>query len=156
MISMNDETKLAALVEDLKSLKIKHPIAGEKDLSYFFRAHDGFLYLAEALDTGMIENLRELKGELDPLGLQLILISTADREDPSILIAGAPGIFRDHAPGKELILCVEKGFTKAFVVESKERLLATAAEYIELDEKGMRHLPPRIRKIIEEKCTGAC
>jgi hypothetical protein len=134
----------------LKNTGLLHPVAGKKDLFFFFRAHSGFLYFAGQESARTIETLRDLKKELDPLGIQLIMVTSTPMEDEHILIVNEPSLFGQPGIEDNRIVFIEEGFGKAFFVDSIEEILPTAARYIELDEQSEKHLPPGIKKVLRE------
>jgi len=97
----------------------------------------------------MRTTLLEQKKELDPLGLQPIVISGTSCDDREILAIHRPSLMAGS--GSARFLFIEEGWKKASFADTVGDFLRIAADHIELDGQSVRHLSLKMKTILAEK-----
>ncbi|GEM_PF-1793403 len=139
------------LLESLKNMTFHHPVQGEFPFKNLFNAHSGFICLIPSLETSLLDTFKGEKKELDPLGLQLIVVTGKAYEDNDILIITEPDLLKKHSISENKYFFIEEKWNKGFFVASPEEFLPIAADYIVLDSGDTRHLTEKIKAILKEK-----
>jgi hypothetical protein len=145
----NNATQAERLLESLGNFTFTHPLKGEIRFSSLFASHSGFVCFIPGTGAVLPVELKELKKELDSLGILLIVVTEELLEDKEILVIREPKFFSSDKV--EHYLFIEEGWKQGFMVVSPSDFLKTAADFIELDADCIRHLSLKMKTVLAEK-----